>query len=61
MIEPATGWLKNVEIPTFNLNEVMSDNDEYIDKSSSRVSQIFNSTWLCIYPRPHKVVFDNVS
>ena len=26
---------------------------------SSRVSQLFNNTFICRYPRPHKVVFDN--
>ena len=36
-------------------------NDEYIDKSSARVSQLINNTWLCIYPRPRKVVFDSRS
>ena len=36
-------------------------NDEYIDKSSARDSQLFNKTWLYIYPRPRKVVFDNGS
>ena len=48
MIYPTTGWFKIVKIPTFDLYEVMEGNDEYIDKSSSRVSQLFNNTWLCI-------------
>ena len=61
MIAPATGWFKTVEIPTFELEEVKKGNDEYIDKSSARVSQLFNNTWLCRYPRPRKVVFDNGS
>ena len=30
-----------------------------MDKSSARVSQLFNNTFLCRYPRPRKVVFDN--
>ena len=61
MIDPGTGWFEIVEIPMFDLEEVALGNDEYIDKSSDRVSQLFKNTWLCIYPRPRKVVFDNVS
>ena len=61
MIDPATGWFDIVEILTFDLDEVTAGNDEYIDKSSDRVSQLFNNTWLCRYLRPRKVVFDNGS
>ena len=58
MINPATASFKIVEIPTFDLGEVTAGNDEYIDKSSARVSQLFNIPWLCRYPRPLKVLFD---
>ena len=61
MIYPATGWFKMVEIPMFDLEEVEIGNDEYIDKSSARVSQLSNNTWICRYPRLRKVVFDNRS
>ena len=61
MIDPVTGWFEIVKILTFDLDEVTAGNDEYIDKSSDRVSQLFNKTWLCRYPRPRKVVFDNGS
>ena len=44
IIEPATGCLDIFKIPTFDLNEVMSVNYEYIDKSSTRVGHIFNNT-----------------
>ena len=60
-IEPATGWIRIFEIPTFNLDEVTAGNDEYIDKSYARVRQSFNNTWICRYPRPCKVLFDNGS
>ena len=56
---PATGWFDIVEILTYNLNEFMGVNDEYIDKSSTRIIQFFNNTWICRYPRPQKVIFDN--
>ena len=61
MIDPTTGWFDIVKILTFDLNEVTAGNDEYIDKSSDRVSQLFNNTWLCRYTHTLKVVFDNGS
>ena len=47
MIDPDIGWFEIVEIPAFDLDEVTSGNDEYIDKSSDRVSQLFNKKWIC--------------
>ena len=58
-IEPAACWFEIIEVPTFDLDEVMGGNDEYIDKSSARASQLFNNICLFRYPRPRKVVFDN--
>ena len=46
MIDAATFWFRTVEIPTYDLDEVTGVNDEYIYKSSARVSQFFNKTWL---------------
>ena len=37
----------------------MCGNDEYIDKSSARVSKLFNNKWIFRYPHPRKFVFDN--
>ena len=45
----------------YELDEVIGGNDDYTDKSSNSVRQLFNNTWLRIYPRPRKVVFDNRS
>ena len=59
MIDPDIGWFEILEIPMFNLNEVALVNDAYIDKSFVRVSQLFNNTWICRYPHPRKVVFNN--
>ena len=59
MIEPTTGWFEIFVVPTFDLNEVMGGNDEYIDNSYERVIHLFNNTWICRDSRPHKVVFDN--
>ena len=61
MINPATGWIETVEIPIYDIDAIKGCNCEYIDKSSARVSQLFNNTWLSRYPRPRKVVFDNRS
>ena len=61
MIGPATGCFEILEIPMFDLKEVTIGNDEYIDKSSSRVTHMFNNAWICRYSRPRKVVFDTIS
>ena len=61
MIDLDTSWSEIVDIPRFDLDEITLGNDLYIDKSSARVSQMSNNTWICIYLRPHKFVFDNVS
>ena len=52
MIKPTTGWFEIVKVLTSDINELTGVNDEYIDKSSCRVSHLFN---------PLKVVFDNRS
>ena len=42
----ATGWFEIIEILTFDLNEATASNDEYINESSARISQLFNNTWI---------------
>jgi hypothetical protein len=61
MIDPSTGWFEIVQVPYYDLDEIKMDNREYIDKTSARISQLFNQTWLSRYPRPRRVVFDNGS
>ena len=61
MIDPATGWFDIFKVPCFDLNEVARGNSEYIEKFPARVSQLLNQTWLCRYPLPLEVVFDNGS
>ena len=58
MIDPATGWFEIVEVPNYFPNE---KSQEKIDKTSARISQLFNQTWLSRYPRPKEVIFDNGS
>ena len=61
MIDPTPGLFGIFEIRMFGLDDVMAGNDEYIDRSSARVSQLFNNMWLCRYPHPRRVLFDNGS
>ena len=61
MIDPATGWFEIAEVPAFDIEDVKRGNHELIDKTSARISQVFNQIWLSRYPRPRKVVFDNGS
>ena len=61
MIDQDTGWFEIFEIPTFDLEEVTISNDDYMDKSFTRVSHMFNNTWLCRDLCPQKVVFYNGS
>ena len=44
MFGHATGWFEIIGVLTFDLDEVTSGNDNYIDTSSSRVIQLFNIT-----------------
>ena len=48
MIDPATGWFEICSIPENEFN-------------STRVSQLFNRSWLARYPRPTRVLSDNGS
>ena len=50
MVEPATGWFEIVEVPYYNIEDVVNDKDNYIDKSSARISQLFDQVWLSRYP-----------
>ena len=61
MVDPATGWFEMVEVPYYNAEDVINNENNYIDKSSARISRLFNQTWLSRYPRPSEVIFDNGS
>jgi transposase InsO family protein len=47
-IDPATGWFEIAEVPA-------------ADKTSARISRLFDQVWLSRYPRPRKVLYDNGS
>ena len=62
MVDPVTGWFEIVEVPTYIVKDVKKGiSQQAIDKSSARISRLFDQTWLSRYPRPTKVVFDNGS
>ena len=46
MIDPETVWSKIVEKLMYDLDDVTGSNDDYIDKSSTRVRQLFNKNGL---------------
>ena len=60
-IDPATGWFEITQVSYYDLDQVKVQNQEYIDKTLARISQLFNNTWLSRYPRPKQIVFDNGS
>ena len=64
MLDPATGWFEIVEVPSYIVEELVDKKltkDSIIDKSSARISRLFEQTWLSRYPRPKRVIFDNGS
>jgi len=46
MIDPVTRWFEIIQVPSN-------------DKSSARISQLFNNAWLSRYPRPKYITYDN--
>ena len=61
MINPDTGWFGIIKVTTFDFDKIMGGNYEYINKSSTRLIQLSNKTWLIIYLCTHKVTFRTVS
>ena len=50
-IDPSTGWFEITQVPYFDMDSVKIGDTEYIDKTSARISQLFNNAWLSRYPR----------
>ena len=61
MVDPSMGWFEIVEVLYYNIEDIVNDKDNYIDKSSARISQLFNQAWLSRYPWPKEGIFDNGS
>ena len=60
-IDPATGWFEMAEVPYYDIDDIKKGNKQAIDKTSARISLLFDKVWLSRYPRPSYVVFDNGS
>ena len=62
MIDPVTSWFEIVQIPVIEVrNPKTKEKELKIDITSARISQLFNNTWLCRYPRPGECIYDNGS
>jgi hypothetical protein len=68
MIDPASGWLEVVELPT--ITQVMTNKvigkertieERIFDKSSDQMARLVNKIWLCRYPRCCYMIYDNRS
>ena len=62
MIDPVTSWFEIAKVPVVlyidpNTHELESCKDV----TSARTSQLFNNNWLCCYPCPGQVIYDNGS
>jgi hypothetical protein len=68
MIDPASSWFKIAELPvikqtrrqTVNGKELLKA-DEIFDKTSERIAELVNETWLCRYPRCRHLMYNNGS
>ena len=64
IIDPATGWLEMVELPTISIEIEVKGKKPLkwlIDKSSAEVARLFNQQWLSRYPRAKYINYDNSS
>jgi hypothetical protein len=68
MIDPATSWIKIVELPLIRrLKTIAVDGkessiiEEIFNKTSERIARLVNKTWLSRYPRCHYIIYDNGS
>ena len=43
-IDPATGWFEITQVPYYDFDKVKIQDHQYIDKTSTRISQLFNNT-----------------
>jgi hypothetical protein len=68
MINPASSWLKNTEIPvitqlcrqTVNGKELLTANKNF-DKTLDHIAKLVNKTWLCSHPRCRCLIYSNRS
>ena len=59
---PTIGWFEIVEVPSFIIEDI--ENKEFrelFEKSSVKISGLFDQTWLSRFSHPKKIIFDNGS
>ena len=64
MIDPASSWFKIVELPVIEIEKITGSKTvtaETFDKTSKQIARLVNNTWLCRYPRPRYITYDNGS
>jgi hypothetical protein len=62
MIDPITSWFEIATVPVVLYIDPETKELEYwTDITSARISQLLNNNWLCCYPRPKQVIYDNGS
>ena len=59
MVDPVTGWFEITEVPYYSIEDAKRDENQCVDKSSARISQLFEQAWLGRYSRSKQVMFDN--
>ena len=63
IINPATSWFENAELPHSDVEYVTEGKElkAVIDKSSTCIARLFNKHRLARYPHPQSVIYDNGS
>ena len=54
-------WFEIAEVPYYNFEESQKSNTNYINEKSARISQLFNNTYMYLFPISHRIVFDHGS
>jgi hypothetical protein len=68
MINPATSWIKVVELLLIRRLKTVRENgkesfivEEIFDKTSEHIARLVNKIWLSRYPSCHYIIYDNGS
>jgi hypothetical protein len=62
MIDPVLSWFEIAEVlVVLYVDPETKELESCTDVTSARTSQLFNNNWLCHYPHPVQVIYDNGS
>ena len=62
MIDPISSWFEIAKVPVVSyVDPETKELESWTDITSARTSQLFNNNWLCHYPCPEQVIYDNGS